>query len=310
MSDNRTRMLDLAKVLIAAAWADGEITIDEQNCLKDIIFHLSDTGVQLSAQEWEMLDMYIEAPIGADERARLVADLQGAIQTPDDRQYVLQSLQQMALADGVSGEEEQQVINEIAQAMQESDVGLLDGLNRLLGRTLNRRSAAVANAPNREAYFDDYLQNKVYYETNRILREEGRSLDISDQEMRRLGLAGGLMARIAKVDQVVSESEMEAMVDILADTWQLDRDAAVFVANVAVSSLDVTYDYYRMTREFATSTSLEERKRFLVALFLIAGADEDVSFDETEEIRLVARGINVSHQDFIGAKLQAKEIRG
>lgn len=310
MSDNRTRMLDLAKVLIAAAWADGEITIDEQNCLKDIIFHLSDTGVQLSAQEWEMLDMYIEAPIGADERARLVADLQGAIQTPDDRQYVLQSLQQMALADGVSGEEEQQVINEIGQAMQESDVGLLDGLNRLLGRTLNRRSAAVANAPNREAYFDDYLQNKVYYETNRILREEGRSLDISDQEMRRLGLAGGLMARIAKVDQVVSESEMEAMVDILADTWQLDRDAAVFVANVAVSSLDVTYDYYRMTREFATSTSLEERKRFLVALFLIAGADEDVSFDETEEIRLVARGINVSHQDFIGAKLQAKEIRG
>lgn len=310
MSDNRTRMLDLAKVLIAAAWADGEITIDEQNCLKDIIFHLSDTGVQLSAQEWEMLDMYIEAPIGTDERARLVADLQGAIQTPDDRQYVLQSLQQMALADGVSGEEEQQVINEIGQAMQESDVGLLDGLNRLLGRTLNRRSAAVANAPNREAYFDDYLQNKVYYETNRILREEGRSLDISDQEMRRLGLAGGLMARIAKVDQVVSESEMEAMVDILADTWQLDRDAAVFVANVAVSSLDVTYDYYRMTREFATSTSLEERKRFLVALFLIAGADEDVSFDETEEIRLVARGINVSHQDFIGAKLQAKEIRG
>lgn len=310
MSDNRTRMLDLAKVLIAAAWADGEITIDEQNCLKDIIFHLSDTGVQLSAQEWEMLDMYIEAPIGADERARLVADLQGAIQTPDDRQYVLQSLQQMALADGVSGEEEQQVINEIGQAMQESDVSLLDGLNRLLGRTLNRRSAAVANAPNREAYFDDYLQNKVYYETNRILREEGRSLEISDQEMRRLGLAGGLMARIAKVDQDVSESEMEAMVDILTDTWQLGRDAAVFVANVAVSSLDVTYDYYRMTREFATSTSLEERKRFLVALFLIAGADEDVSFDETEEIRLVARGINVSHQDFIGAKLQAKEIRG
>lgn len=310
MSDNHTRMLDLAKVLIAAAWADGEITIDEQNCLKDIIFHLSDTGVQLSAQEWEVLDMYIEAPIGADERARLVADLQSVIQTPDDRQYVLQSLQQMALADGVSGEEEQQVINEIAQAMQESDVGLLDGLNRLLGRTLNRRSAAVANAPNREAYFDDYLQNKVYYETNRILREEGRSLEISDQEMRRLGLAGGLMARIAKVDQDVSESEMEAMVDILTDTWQLGRDAAVFVANVAVSSLDVTYDYYRMTREFATSTSLEERKRFLVALFLIAGADEDVSFDETEEIRLVARGINVSHQDFIGAKLQAKEIRG
>jgi len=310
MADNRTRMLDLAKVLIATAWADGEITIDEQNCLKDVIFHLSDTGVQLSAQEWEMLDMYIEAPVGADERARLVADLQATLQTPSERQYVLQALQQMAFADGVSGEEEQQVINEITQAVQGSDAGLFDGLNRLLGRSLNRRSAAIANAPNREAYFDDYLQNKVYYETNRILREEGRSLDLSDEEMRKLGLAGGLMARIAKVDQVVSDSEFEAMVSVMAENWQLERDAAVFVANVAVSSLDVTYDYYRMTREFATSTTLEERQRFLVALFLIAGADDGVSFDETEEIRLVQRGVNVGHQDFIEAKLRAKELRG
>lgn len=310
MADNRTRMLSLAKVLIAAAWADGEITTDEQNCLKDIIFHLSDTGVQLSAQEWEMLEMYVEAPIGADERARLVADLQKAIQTPAERQYVLQALQQMALSDGVSGEEEQQVVNEIAQAVQESDIGLLDGLNRLLGRSLNRRSAAIANAPNREAYFDDYLQNKVYYETNRILSEEGRSVDISDEEMRKLGLAGGLMARIAKVDQVVSDSEFETMVSVMAENWQLDRDAAVFVATVAVSSLDVTYDYYRMTREFATSTTIDERKRFLVALFQVAGAEDGASFDETEEIRLVARGTNVSHQDFIEAKLRAKELQG
>ncbi len=309
MSDNHTRMLALAKVLIAAAWADGQITIDEQNCLKDIIFHLSDTGVQLSAQEWAKLEMYIEAPIAAEERARLVADLQNVIQTSAERQYVLEALQQMAFADGVSEDDEQQVINEISEAVQQSDVGLLNGLNRLLGGALNRRSTAIANAPNREAYFNDYLQNKVYYETSRILREEGRSLELSDEEMRKLGLAGGLMARIAKVDQVVSDGEFKAMVDIIAENWQLDRDAAVFVANVAVSSLDVNYDYYRMTREFATSTTTEERQQFLVALFLIAGADDGASFDETEEIRLVSRGINVSHDDFIAAKLRAKELQ-
>jgi uncharacterized tellurite resistance protein B-like protein len=310
MSDDRKRMLSLAKVLIASAWADGEITNDEQNCLKDIIFHLSDTGVQLSAQEWELLEMYIEAPVGADERARLVADLQDAIQTSSEREYVLKALQQMAFADGVSGEDEQQVLNEIAEAVQQADVGLLDGLNRLLGRSLSRRSTAVSKAPNRDAYFDDYLKNKVYYETNRILMEEGRTLDLSDEQMRKLGLAGGLMARIAKVDEIVSDSELEAMVQIIADSWNLDHDTAVFVANVAVSSLDVTYDYYRMTREFATSTTLQERQNLLVALFLIAGADEGISFDETEEIRLVQQGINVSHQDFIDAKLRAKALRG
>ena len=309
MANDRARMLTLAKVLISAAWADGEISNDEKNCLKDIIFHISDAGVQLSAKEWELLEMYIDSPIGESERARLVAELQDAIRTPTERQYVLDALQKMALADGVSGDDEQQAIEEITRAVNEADTGLLDGLNRLLGRSMSRRSAAVANAPNRDAYFNDYLQNKVYYETNRILREEGRSLDLTDKEMRKLGLAGGLMARIAKVDETVSEGEFEAMVDTIATTWQVDHEAAVFVANVAVSSLDVTYDYYRMTREFATSTTLEERQRFLVALFQIAGADGAVSFDETEEIRLVALGINVSHEDFINAKLQAKEFQ-
>jgi len=257
-----------------------------------------------------MLEMYIEAPVGADERARLVADLQDAIQSPAEREYVLNALQQMALADGVSGTDEQQVINEISEAVRQTDVGILDGLNRLLGRSLSRRSAAVAQAPNRDAYFDDYLKNKVYYETNRILQEEGRSLDLSDAELRKLGLAGGLMARIAKVDEVVSESEFETMVQIIADIWEVDKDTAVFIANVAVSSLGLTYDYYRMTREFATSTTLEERRRFLVALFLIAGVDDGVSFDETEEIRLVQQGLNVTHEEFINAKLRAKELRG
>ncbi|MFN2135457.1 MAG: TerB family tellurite resistance protein, partial [Candidatus Promineifilaceae bacterium] len=151
--------------------------------------------------------------------------------------------------------------------------------------------------------------NKVYYETSRVLREEGRTLDLSNAEMRKLGLAGGLMARIAKVDRSISKGEHEAMINTLVTHWALDREAAVFVVNVAESALDYTYDYYRMTREFATSTTLEERRAFLTTLFLIAAADDDVSFDETEEIRLVAQGINLSHEDFIEAKLRAKEAQ-
>ena len=34
-----------------------------------------------------------------------------------------------------------------------------------------------------------------------------------------------------------------------------------------------------------------------------AAADGDISFDETEEIRLIARGLELSHRDFIDAKL-------
>lgn len=306
MSNSQTNLLLLAKVLIAAAWADGEITVDEQNCLKDIIFHLTDTGTPLSGQEWALLEMYMDSPVGADERARLLADLQDAIRTPEEKRFVVDALEQMALADGVSEDDEQRIIKEMEQAINDSETGLMDGLNRFLGGALQRRSAAAKSGPNRDEYFDDFLKNKVYYEVNRQLQDEGKSLDLPDEEVRKLGLAGGLMARIANVDHEVTEDELSTMARLIEEYWQLKPEAAAFVANVAVSSLDVSYDYYRMTREFATSTTLEERQRFLVALFVIAGADKDVSFDETEEIRLVARGINVTHQDFINAKLEAK----
>jgi uncharacterized tellurite resistance protein B-like protein len=306
MANNRNNLLTLAKVLIAAAWADGEITVDEKNCLKDIIFHLTDTGTPLSGQEWALLEMYMDSPIETAERARLVADLQDAISNSAEKQFVINALEQMALADGVSEVEEQRIIREMEEAINNSETGVMDGLNRLLGGALQRRSAAVKSAPNRDAYFDDFLKNKVYYEVSRQLEAEGKSLDLPNEEIRKLGLAGGLMARIANVDQTVSDDELNAMARMIGQHWELTPEAAEFVANVAVSSLDVNYDYYRMTREFATSTTAEERQRFLVALFVIAGADKDVSFEETEEIRLVSRGINVTHQDFIDAKLEAK----
>ena len=306
MSNNHSGMLTLAKVLIAAAWADGEVTVEEQNCLKDIIFHLTDTGGSLTAQEWTVLEMYMDSPVGDAERARLVADLQDAVRSPDEKQFVLDGLQQMAMADGVTDEEEQRIIQEIERAVEDSEVGFMDSLNRFLGGAMQRRSTAVKNAPNREAYYDDFLKNKVFYEVSLRLREEGKSLELPEAEMRKLGLAGGLMARIAKVDRTVTDEEFEVMAQAFEEHWQLPRESAVFVANVAVSSLDVSYDYYRMTREFATETTLEERQAFLVALFRIAAADGEVSFEETEEIRLVSRGINVTHQDFINAKLKVK----
>jgi uncharacterized tellurite resistance protein B-like protein len=306
MANNRSGMMTLAKVLIAAAWADGEITVEEQNCLKDIIFHLTDTGQSLTGQEWSVLEMYMDSPVDDAERARLVADLQDAIRTPEEKQFVLDAMQQMAVADGVTDEEEQRIIQEIEVAIEDSEVGFMDSLNRFLGGAMQRRSAAVKNAPNREAYYDDFLKNKVFYEVNRLLSEEGKSLELPEAEMRKLGLAGGLMARIAKVDRTVTDEELEAMTRAVEEHWQLPRESAVFVANVAVSSLDVNYDYYRMTREFATETTLEERQGFLVALFRIAAADGGVSFEETEEIRLVSRGINVTHQDFINAKMEVK----
>lgn len=306
--NDRDVILKLARVIIAVAWADGEISNEEINALKDLLFSMRQTGfdevMQFSGQEWARLEMYIETPVEAAERERLVVDLQNALQSPQQKQAALLALQNMVDADGLVTEGEREVIIEVRNAIESVEVGMLGGLQRLVGGAMQRRTAAVANAPNREAYFDDFIKNKVYYSVSERLRADGKELNISESDLRKLGLVGGLMAKIAQLDRDVTEEEFNRMVEVITQNWNLGIEEATFVAHVAVSAIDVTYDTFRMMRELATSTSEVERRRVLVVLFAVGAADGDLSFEETEEIRTIVRGLDLTHKDFIDAKLE------
>jgi uncharacterized tellurite resistance protein B-like protein len=87
--------------------------------------------------------------------------------------------------------------------------------------------------------------------------------------------------------------------------WKISSDAAAFVAEIAVSASSLEVDYFRMTREFFTNTTNEERVQLLDVLFAVAAADGEVSLAETEEIRRIAGGLKLTHKQFINAKLAA-----
>lgn len=306
--NDRDVLLKLARVIIAIAWADDEITNEEINCLKDLLFSMRQSGfdevMQFNAEEWARLDMYIETPVDAAERERLVVDLQNTLSSPQQKQIALLALQNMVDADGFISESEREVVDEIREAIESVQVGMLGGLQRLVGGAMQRRAAAVADAPNREAYFDDFIKNKVFYSVSEKLRADGRELDISESDLRKLSLVGGLMAKIAQMDREVTEAEFNRMVEVITNNWNLGIEEATFVAEIAVSAVDVTYDIFRMMRELTTSTSEGERRRILVVLFAVGAADGDLSYEEIEEIRLIARGLNLTHKDFIDAKLE------
>ena len=78
-------ILTLGKVLIAAAWADGEITGEEKNCLKDLLFRLP----EVSARDWAALEIYLDHPVGEEERGRLVAELISQISRPSEKDLAL-----------------------------------------------------------------------------------------------------------------------------------------------------------------------------------------------------------------------------
>jgi uncharacterized tellurite resistance protein B-like protein len=310
MTSDKNLILTLAKVIIAAAWADGEMTLEEINSLKDLLFRLPRAGgTQLSGREWARLEMYIESPVGAAERARLVEELQAALQTPKDRALALSALEDLIQADGVVTDEERAVAEEIKTAVEAVDLGMIGQLGRLIRGSVQRRSQAVADAPNREKYFEDFIKNKVYYAVRQRLNLGEVDLDIPEGDLRKLSLAGGLMARVAHVDREVTEDEFDMMVHALQAGWDITREAAAFVAEVAVSEVGAELDYFRLTREFSTSITEDERVRFLDVLFAVADADGHVSHDEIEEIRRIARSLNLTHKQFIGAKLKIPRER-
>jgi len=290
--------LTLGKVIIAAAWADGEVAHDEVNCLKDLLFRLPG----LTGREWAMLEMYIEAPVGPAERERLVEQLQNELMSSSDKSIALQSLDDLMLADGVINEDEKVIVNEIKTQIESANAGVFSQLGRVVKNSIQRREAALSDAPNREEHFEDFIKNKVYYEVQRRLELDQASFDTDEDRLRKLSLAGGLMARVAHVDLEVTDDEYKAIVSSLINEWGITTEEAVFVTEVAVSEIGPDMDYYRLAREFFTSTDREERAKFLNLLFLIANADGFVSNEETEEIRAIANSLRLTHRQFIDAK--------
>jgi len=290
----------IAKVMIAAAWVDGEITNDEINSLKDLLFRLPD----MTASDWAELDIYIETPVDEHERMRLVESLRRELSTPEEKQLALDALDEIVSTDGEITESERDLIEEIRPLIEHGDGRMLAPLSRLMRGSIKRHSSVTANAPNREVYLDDFINNKIFYLVSRRLELEGERINVPESVLRKLSLAGGLMARVAYVDRRVDEAEFDAMADILEEKWEVTPLEAALIAEVAVSQIGAGMDIYGAARDFFEATSEEQRVKFLDVLFAVAESDGFVTYEETEEIRLLSKLLKLSHRQFIDAKLK------
>ncbi len=299
-------ILTLAKVLVATAWADGVLSNDEINSMKrDLLTRIPD----LSTQQWASVAIYIDSPVDEAERARLVGQLRSQITTPLGKQLVFDALDALVAADGSVTEEEHRIVEEIKAALES---GNASGFGRL-SRLFKGRSApqpVLAPGPNREIFIDDFIKNRVYYVIRRRLDQGGIAPKLSDAEIRKLSLAGGMMAVVARANPQVTDDERAAMLATLQRHWHLNDDQAAFLVDVAVVQLPADLDSFRLADAFAAVSDYEERGQFVDALFAIAGADGAVNNDELETIRGLANAMVLTHERFIEAKLKITQAQG
>ena len=297
----------LAKLIIAAAWADNDLTPEEVNNLRDLIFQYYGTVIEetdYAHANWTQFEMYLDSPVGPAERERLEQELQASLHSTKDKEIALAAVRKMVQADGVVTDEERDVLEEIEAAIEGVDVSAFGQIGSAMRGALARRSDALSEAPNRERYYEEYLKNKVYYDVATRLELAEGELDISDEDLHKLSAAGGLMAKVAVVDRKVSHDELEAMMEIMSRRWEVSHDAAAFVAEVAVAEVSPELDYLRLTREFVENTTPAERSQFVDVLFEVANGDGFVTEEEIEEIYRIGRSLLLSRQTVTDAKLR------
>jgi len=296
---DREFIMDLAKLLIAAAWADGRLQNEEINALKDLLFNLKD----VTGDEWSHLEIYMDSPVGPEEREKLLATVLEQIESEEDKELVVTTLENLFQADGIVTGEEITFLDEVKKGVLDVDTGVLARLSKMITTAISGRGRTYSSAAQRESQIDDYIENNVYYHLKSESEKKGIKFDLPSEQVKKLCLAAGILARISAVDANISEDEKRTIKDVLSKQWHLSEQQAEIVTEISCDRNLKGLDYFRLTRGFFDCTTLDERRSFIKCLFRIANVSEKTSHDEIEEIRKISNSLKLTHKDFIEAKL-------
>ena len=291
--------LELLKVLACMAWADGEFANSELNFIKDFARRLD-----LGADEWLQLEMYMDEKVRAEEAGRVIRRFLAHIRRPAERRRLIGTVEQLLKSDELLSDTEREWLEDLEQAIAETSQRsyLLDGLRSFL-----RIGAAGRHPPagGRDAEFHDFIHNRVLFKLRRRLGSEQLEQVGRPETLKKITLSAAFLAHVGYVNDEFLPQEVEFIRSVLCKVWRVSAPMAEAITNVAMETAAKGLDLYRLMEETKATMSLPERKDLLQGLFALARAEGKMSNEEIEEIRKIAYGLGFSHREFINAKLKA-----
>ena len=284
----------LAKLLIAAAWADGDIQEEEINVLKDLIFNLSG----ITGEDWQLLELYMDSPVSEDETMHLLKDVMDMVSASSDKLLISNALRELIEADGKVSQEEKEFINKVEEAMASVRTDPISMIGGFLKKNLVFKEQEV---PKREKHFQDYVKNTVYYQ----LCHDGlrNKFTIDDSFLRKLSLKAGFLAKVCYQDGEPDNEEIKTAQDVLKELENISDEEASILINAGLKRVAKGLDYRHTCRNYFEITEYEERCDFIKLLFRVASASNGSCHEEIEIIRDIATHLKIPRSKFIEAKL-------
>lgn len=133
---------------------------------------------------------------------------------------------------------------------------------------------------------------------------------IPEKELLLTSSIAGLLARVAYSDFLLHENEQIEIQRVISE-WDFHKDLdSKVVASMAIdhikemAGLD-NHLFYAPLKEYTTK---EDRFEVLKSLFLVAASDGSVDGVESEEIKGICKGLELSTQHFLAARANVVEF--
>jgi uncharacterized tellurite resistance protein B-like protein len=157
------------------------------------------------------------------------------------------------------------------------------------------------------AFWDIFKEKKT--ETTKLSTIHAKIVELipdqEDEKLIKLACISGLLARVAYIDFEVHTNEIDDMEAALVEWGNLSEELSKNIVTIAIEEIKdlAGLENHKYCQPLTNLMKPEERYSLLKALFSIAASDGQVEEKESEEIRIISRGLRLQHQDFISARV-------
>ncbi len=118
-----------------------------------------------------------------------------------------------------------------------------------------------------------------------------------------------ILSRVARADMNISDVETSEMERQVTGLSGLPAEHAILVVQIAKTQATLFggTENFLVTHEFNEMATREQKLSLLDCLFAVAAADEVISSVEEREIRLINDELQLTHDDFINARLRYRQ---
>ena len=128
--------------------------------------------------------------------------------------------------------------------------------------------------------------------------------DSPEEQLIKVACVAGLLARVAYVDFNITEDESKHIHDVLSDWTDFPENQIEVITRVAIDHIKelAGLENHLYVRHLKPILDQSTRFKLIKALFALAASDGIVENIESEEIRIIVKGFDLSDQHFLAAR--------